>query len=84
MTSGNMATSAGKIAWRQSAGSGPAIVLVHGNSASTRAFTRQLDSALGETYRIVAFDLPGHGDSDNAAEPASTYTIPGYARVLRE
>lgn len=84
MTSGNVATSAGKIAWRQSAGSGPAIVLVHGNSASTRAFARQLDSTLGETYRIVAFDLPGHGDSDNARDPVKTYNMPGYARVLRE
>lgn len=84
MTSGSIATDAGNIAWRQSAGTGPAIVLVHGNSASSKAFARQLDGTLGRKYRVIAFDLPGHGNSDNAAEPAATYNMPGYARVLRD
>jgi pimeloyl-ACP methyl ester carboxylesterase len=84
MTTGNVQTGAGKIAWRQSAGAGPAIVLVHGNSASSKAFARQLDGPLGRKYRIIAFDLPGHGESGDAAEPAKTYNMPGYARVLRE
>jgi len=84
MTSGHITTSAGKIAYRQSAGTGPTIVLVHGNSASSKAFARQLDGTLGRTYRVIAYDLPGHGKSDDAADPAKTYTMPGYARVLRE
>jgi pimeloyl-ACP methyl ester carboxylesterase len=84
MTSGHVTTNAGKIAWRQSAGTGPAIVLVHGNSASSKAFARQLDGPLGQKHRVIAFDLPGHGDSDNATEPAATYNMPGYARVLRD
>jgi pimeloyl-ACP methyl ester carboxylesterase len=84
MTSGHITTDAGKIAWRQSAGTGPAIVLVHGNSASSKAFARQLDGPLGRKYRIIAYDLPGHGESDNATEPAATYNMPGYARVLRD
>jgi pimeloyl-ACP methyl ester carboxylesterase len=84
MKSGYIATDAGNIAWRQSAGTGPAIVLVHGNSASSKAFARQLDGPLGRNYRVIAYDLPGHGASDNAAEPAATYNMPGYARVLRE
>jgi pimeloyl-ACP methyl ester carboxylesterase len=84
MTSGIITTTAGKIAWRQSAGTGPAIVLVHGNSASSKAFARQLDGPLGRKYRIIAYDLPGHGESDNATGPAATYTMPGYARVLRD
>jgi pimeloyl-ACP methyl ester carboxylesterase len=84
MTTGSIQTSAGKIAWRQSAGTGPAIVLVHGNSSSSKAFARQLDGTLGQTYRVIAFDLPGHGDSDNAADPAAAYNMPGYARVLRD
>lgn len=77
-------TSAGRIACRISAGSGPAIVLVHGNSASSRAFARQFDSGLGTAHRLIAFDLPGHGQSADAADPAATYNMPGYARVLRE
>ena len=76
-------TSAGHIACRIS-GSGPAIVLVHGNSASSRAFARQFDSRLGTAHRLIAFDLPGHGQSADAADPAATYNMPGYARVLRE
>lgn len=84
MTSGHITTSAGKVAYRQSQGTGPTIVLVHGNSASSKAFARQLDGTLGRTYRVIAYDLPGHGKSDDAADPAKTYTMPGYARVLRE
>ena len=74
----------GKIACHESAGTGPAIVLVHGNSASSKAFARQLDGSLGQKHRVIAFDLPGHGESDNAADPAATYTMRGYAGVLRD
>ena len=77
-------TSSGNIACRESSGSGPAIVLVHGNSASSRAFARQFDGPLGAKHRLIAIDLPGHGESADAADPASTYTMPGYAGVLRE
>ncbi|ABD05918.1 Alpha/beta hydrolase [Rhodopseudomonas palustris HaA2] len=77
-------TSIGRIAYRQSAGSGPTIVLIHGNSASSRAFAPQLDSPLGAKYRILVPDLPGHGESDDAADPAGTYNLPGYAAVLRQ
>jgi pimeloyl-ACP methyl ester carboxylesterase len=83
-TTGNITTDAGRIAYRQSSGTGSAIVLVHGNSASSKAFARQLDGSLGQTHRVIAFDLPGHGESDNAADPAATYTMPGYARVLHD
>ncbi|MBS0530491.1 MAG: alpha/beta hydrolase [Proteobacteria bacterium] len=84
MMNGYIATSAGKIVYRQSAGTGPAIVLVHGNSSSSKAFTRQLEGTVGQTYRVIAFDLPGHGESDNASDPVATYNMPGYARVLRK
>ena len=73
----------GSIACHESAGAGPATVLVHGNSASARAFARQLAGPLGEKRRLVAIDLPGHGESHNAVDVAA-YTLPGYARVLRE
>lgn len=77
-------TTAGKIACRESSGTGPTIVLVHGNSASSRAFARQFDGPLGSKHRLIAIDLPGHGDSADAADPATTYNMPGYARVLRD
>lgn len=72
------------IAVRESGGGGPAIVLVHGNSCSSRAFERQLAGELGRTHRLVAIDLPGHGESSRATDPATTYTLPGYAHVLVE
>lgn len=55
-----------------------------GNSQSNRAFERQLDGALGRQFRLIAIDLPGHGESARAAEPAATYCLPGYAEVMVE
>jgi pimeloyl-ACP methyl ester carboxylesterase len=49
-----------------SGGAGPAILLIHGNSACKEAFARQF-SALRADHRLIAFDLPGHGVSDNAS-----------------
>jgi len=71
----------GTTAYRESSGAGRAIVLIHGNSASARCFMRQLAGPLGEKRRLIAIDLPGHGDSHNAANPA-VYSMPGYASVL--
>ena len=72
------------IAVHETRAAGPAIVLVHGNSCSSRAFERQLAGELGRTHRLVAIDLPGHGASSRATDPARTYTLPGYAHVLVE
>lgn len=72
------------IAVHETAGDGPTVVICHGNSSSSRAFRHQLDGELGRRLRIVAIDLPGHGESGPAASPASTYTLAGYARVLRQ
>jgi len=82
MKTGKFESPAGAIAFQQSAGPGRPIVLVHGNSASSRAYLRQLASPLGEKRRLVALDLPGHGRSDDAVDP-SLYSLPGYAGVLR-
>jgi pimeloyl-ACP methyl ester carboxylesterase len=71
---------AGKIAFHES-GSGRPIVLVHGNSSSARIVERQLASRLGQKHRLIALDLPGHGQSADAVN-TSTYTLPGYAGVL--
>ncbi|NTW03474.1 MAG: alpha/beta hydrolase [Oscillochloris sp.] len=73
-----------QIAVHQSGGSGPAALFVHGNSASGKAFLKQLDGPLGAQYRLAAIDLPGHGMSDNASDPAAIYTLPGFARVVVE
>ena len=72
----------GAIAVHESAGEGPAVVLIHGNSSSSRVFSRQLDGPLGRRFRLVAVDLPGHGESDDAKDPRA-YSLPGHARAVR-
>ena len=72
----------GAMAVRESAGEGPTLVLIHGNSSSSRSFSRQLDGPLGKRFRLVAVDLPGHGKSDDAKDP-SAYSLPGHARAVR-
>jgi pimeloyl-ACP methyl ester carboxylesterase len=72
----------GAIAVHESLGRGPPVVLIHGNSASSRAFSRQLDGPLGKSLRLVAVDLPGHGASDNAKDP-TRYSLPGHALAVR-
>jgi pimeloyl-ACP methyl ester carboxylesterase len=72
----------GAIAVWESEGRGPALVLIHGNSSSSRAYSRQLDGPLGRRFRLVAVDLPGHGASDDANDPGA-YSLPGHAHAVR-
>lgn len=72
-----------KITYYESKGTASPIMLVHGNSASGRTFQKQIESDFGKTHRLVAIDLPGHGDSDPAPD-LSAYSMPGYARVVAE
>lgn len=76
-------TSFGKIAYHQSPGLGQTVVFVHGNSASSAAFAKQMRGLLGTKYRLIALDLPGHGASDDATDP-SIYCVSDYARMLIE
>ncbi|HVK83685.1 MAG TPA: alpha/beta hydrolase [Kofleriaceae bacterium] len=66
----------------RSRGTGRPIVLVHGNSCSSRSFELQLAGELARSFRVIAIDLPGHGDSAPAADPERTYTLPGYAAAI--
>jgi pimeloyl-ACP methyl ester carboxylesterase len=60
------------------------VLLIHGNSSCLEVFRYQLDSPLARRNRLIAFDLPGHGRSSDAIDPARTYTLPGFADVSRE
>ena len=63
----------------QEAGSGPAIVLVHGVWMSSACFRPQLEG-LSDRFRVIALDLRGHGASEHT--PAG-HTVAQYARDLR-
>lgn len=43
---------------------GPAILFLHGISQCWLQWSRQLDSSLAQSHRLVAMDLRGHGQSD--------------------
>lgn len=72
-------TDHGRIAWAETAGGGPAVLFIHGNSSAKEIFGRQLESEIGKRHRLIAFDLPGHGASSDAPDPAATYSIHGFA-----
>ena len=72
----------GKVALADSGEGAASILFIHGNSTSKCVFTRQFESSLSECYRLVAFDLPGHGESDNAENPLDVYTIRSYAQLV--
>ncbi|KAF2400520.1 alpha/beta hydrolase fold protein [Trichodelitschia bisporula] len=61
-------------------GSGsPAVLLIHGNSSCKKIFRHIINSSISNTHQIIAFDLPGHGDSSNAPNLEADYTQPAYA-----
>lgn len=72
------------VAYRQSTGSGPAVLLIHGNSSSSRAYERQLEGPLGRTHRLVALDLPGFGDSQPVSDPDAVLGLQGWAQIVAQ
>ena len=74
-------TSHGDIAFKESPGLGPAVLFIHGNSACKEVFDLQLDGESGHRFRMISFDLPGHGESSDAPEPEHSYHIAAYADV---
>lgn len=63
-----------------SGGSGDPVVLLHGLGA-TKASLLTTARALAHRYRVIAPDLPGHGDS---AKPRASYDPPFFARFVVE
>jgi pimeloyl-ACP methyl ester carboxylesterase len=48
---------------------GPEILFIHGFSQSHLSWIRQVDSDLADEFRMVTYDLRGHGSSDKPFEP---------------
>jgi len=77
-------TSHAAIAVSESAGSGPVVLLIHGNSSCKEVFRNQIEGEIGQSYRLIALDLPGHGRSSDARNPRRSYFMPGYADMATE
>lgn len=77
-------TSHGNIAVAEIGKGETTVMFIHGNSSCAKVFEHQLLGPLSRSCRLVAFDLPGHGDSDDAIDPYRTYTRPGFAAAAIE
>ncbi|WP_353644892.1 alpha/beta hydrolase [Mesorhizobium sp. WSM2239] len=58
------------------------ILMLHGSGCARQVFAKQLSGPLAEIHRMVAIDLPGHGESGDALDPLSAYTISGLAAAV--
>ena len=54
-------------AWGNPAG--PEILFIHGFSQASLSWQRQVESDLAKEFRMVTYDLRGHGNSDKPLEP---------------
>jgi pimeloyl-ACP methyl ester carboxylesterase len=84
MTQRRVSTSVADIAVWDSERAGPAVLLIHGNSSCKEIFRSQFESEALAALRLVAVDLPGHGASGDAHDPAAGYTLGGYATMAGE
>ena len=64
----------------RSAGSGPALVLVHGITSTSATWANVLPY-LAERFTVIAPDLLGHGES---AKPRGDYSLGAYASGIRD
>ena len=60
-------------------GAGPAVVLLHGYVGDGGATWHRQRDALGDEFRLVAWDAPGFGSS---ADPPESFGMAGYADCL--
>ncbi|MET0337094.1 MAG: alpha/beta hydrolase [Caulobacter sp.] len=65
-------------------GEGTPIVFIHGNSSCRQVFDRQVSSPLMKGRRMIRLDLPGHGASGDAFDPARTYNRSALADCVME
>jgi pimeloyl-ACP methyl ester carboxylesterase len=66
-------------------GRGPAVLLSHGYSATCRMWDGQI-AALQDRYRVIVWDMRGHGQSDYPTDPAAyseAATVADMAAIVR-
>lgn len=58
------------------------IFFLHGNSGSSRSWAKQLGDPSLKGYRMIAFDLPAHGDSSASDDPDADYSLPALGKTM--
>jgi hypothetical protein len=51
------------------------VLLIPGNSSCRDVFHYQLEEPFAASYRMIAFDLPGHCQFSDAPDPQRSYTL---------
>jgi len=65
-------------------GSGPAILLSHGYSATSKMWAEQTE-AFKDQFRVITWDMRGHGDTDSPEDPGAyseAHTVEDMAAIL--
>jgi len=65
----------------EEAGHGPPVVLIHGHTLDLRMWDAQVAPLVDAAYRVVRYDVRGHGRSE---APATGYTYQNYSLDLRD
>ncbi|HJQ55791.1 MAG TPA: alpha/beta fold hydrolase [Vineibacter sp.] len=66
-------------------GEGPPVLLSHGYSATCRMWDGQI-AALKDRYKVIVWDMRGHGESDYPSDPkaySEALTVEDMAAILR-
>ena len=71
----------GIVTFYEDTGHGPPVVLIHGHSADLRLWDLQVPALLEAGYRVIRYDVRGHGRS---TAPPSEYSWESYALDLRD
>ncbi len=69
-----------RMAYRDTGGAGPTVLLVHGITNSSSSW-EPVTQRLAASHRVLAPDLPGHGDSDRHQ---GDHSLGAHASVLRD
>jgi len=62
-------------------GHGPPVVLIHGHTLDLRMWDAQVAPLVDGGYRVIRYDVRGHGQSE---APATGYTYQNYSLDLRD
>lgn len=57
------------------------IFFVHGNSGSSQAWRKQVNSLLLGNYQLITIDLPNHGGS-SALDATGDFSLPAIAKIV--